>query len=188
MKENSVSSAITIKELEQKLYSYVAGVLPPLTSTSSLGYTVRFEGYAVQQYPLHADVIRRNECYIMARNVKPIYYAKDGEDTVCEAELEYLITILNRQTNFILDDVMTQALRLCGSGDGYDFLDYVGISRFRPIRTYVKDERNNSCFVCEISLIIRALIKLEGIKESPLSDRIGINIYDHEHLVAEVSA
>lgn len=187
MKENSVSSAITIKELEQKLYSYVAGVLPPLTSTSSLGYTVRFEGYAVQKYPIHADVARRNECYVMARNGKPIYYAKDGEAPVCEAELEYLITLLNKQTNFILDDVMTQALRLCGSGEGYDFLNYIGVSRFRPIRTYVKDERNNSCFVCEISLIIRCLIKLEDIKESPLADNIDINIYDHDNQVAEVN-
>lgn len=179
--------AITIKQMEQELYTYISGVLPALVSTSGLGYTVRFEGYAVQMDPLHADAVRRNECYISARKAAPIYYARNGEDTECEAEFEYLIIILNKQTNFILNDVMTQALRLCGSRDGYNLLNHVGISRFRPTRTYVRNEKNNSCFVCELSLIIRALIKLTDIKEAPIGEYINIDIYNHDQHVAEIN-
>jgi hypothetical protein len=74
------SNGVDILELEEKLYDFVAGVLPIATVPTDLrlGYSVRFLGANLQKNSI--DVINEafKHCWIECQREKHIYEFPDG--------------------------------------------------------------------------------------------------------------
>lgn len=180
---------LTLNKLEENLYDFVSGVLPPVISTSGVGYTTRFYGYAIQKDPIHIDALRRNECFITCENMHVLYrYETPDNSMEQEVELTYSIDILSKQTNFLLNDAYEQGLRLLANKNNtnYELFRNCGISHFDITRTTVKPERETSVFFCNLLLKINAVITFSNIKNIENAEKSGVEIFDKNKKVYEM--
>ena len=182
---------MTINELEDMIYEFAAGVLPTLVDVKeqAFGWTVRFRGCALQKDPLHIDVLRRNECWIGLERAKTAYRYPAGDDgsVLQEMEFTYGITLESKQTNFLLNPAMYYAARMTAHREGYPLFDEVGISQFEIVSQSVIPTNNNSVFIVNLILRLRAVINFSDIKTSEEMNSGTLTVYDKEKEVYTLS-
>jgi hypothetical protein len=192
------SNGVDVLELEEKLYDFVAGVLPIATTPTDLrlGYSVRFVGANLQKNSI--DVINEafKHCWIELQSMRYIYEFPDGAPPgVTQVESEFIYTIRLEVAKSILPTVsiMNDAMRLLTHREGYELFVIIGIMDFnmrssfmrrtQPPTNYsmgVHPVNNNSVYVVDIILRFRCIINVADIKRNNLISSVGITLYNEK--------
>lgn len=192
------SNGVDILELEEKIYDFVAGVLPIATVPTDLrlGYSVRFVGANLQKNSI--DVINEafKHCWIECQSVKHIYEFPDGgPEGVTQVETEFMYTITLEVAKSILPTVsiMNDAMRLLTHREGYELFVIIGIMDFnmrsafmrrvQPPTNYsmgVHPVNNNSVYTVDIILRFRCIINVPDIKRNSPIDSVGVTLYNEK--------
>jgi hypothetical protein len=192
------SNGVDVLELEEKIYDFVAGVLPIATIPTDLrlGYSVRLLGANLQKNSIDVTNEAFKHCWIEMQSMTYIYRFPDGAPPgVTQVETEFMYTITLEVAKSILPTVtiMNDAMRLLTHREGYELFVIIGLMDFnmrssfmrrvQPPTNYsmgVHPVNNNSVYTVDLILRFRCIINVPDIKlNNPISS-VGITVYNEK--------
>jgi hypothetical protein len=184
-------ASLTINKLEKEIYNFVDGVMPTLVDIKEgqLGWKIRFRGCSLQKDSILTDGVNHNECWVNVQRSKLIYQYPIKIDGSVEQETEftYQITLESKQTNFLLNSAATYAAKLTAHREGYELFNVAGVSKIEIISEFVRPQKNNSVFIINLLLKLRAVIILSDIKTYGYMNSGKVEIYESEKKVYEIN-